>query len=357
MFCSYWSIIPNIDILSVYYFFEPIRMNIAINGFGRIGRHALKVALQKKGLTVVAINDLADPATLAHLFTYDTAYGMTNHTVSVEEGVMVIDKKNKIQMFAERDPSMLPWKKLKVDVVLECTGVFRDAQSASAHLAAGAKKVIISAPSKGDDIDGYVRGVNCDSYAGAEIIDTASCTTNCTAPVAKIIDDEFGIEKAMLTTIHSYTADQNLQDGPHKDLRRARAAAENIVPTSTGAAEATTKILPQLHGKFDGLAVRVPTVTGSLTDFVFLLKRAVTVDEVNDALRAAAKKKAWKGIFTVSEAPLVSTDFIGNSHSSIADLELTRVVDGTLVKVIAWYDNEWGYANRLVEMAEKVGKK
>ncbi|EKD67255.1 MAG: Glyceraldehyde-3-phosphate dehydrogenase, type I, partial [uncultured bacterium] len=245
---------------------------------------------------------------------------------------------------------------LKVDVVLECTGLFRDTEKASLHLKAGAKRVVISAPSKGDDIAEFVRGVNCGSYAGQKIIDNASCTTNCTAPVVAIMDSAFGIEKAMLTTVHSYTADQNLQDGPHTDLRRARAAAQNMVPTTTGAAEATAKVMPSLAGTFEGIAIRVPTITVSLTDITMLLKKNVTVEEVNDVLKTAAKKKHWKGIFTVTEEPLVSSDFIGNSHSSIADLELTRVVGGNLVKVVAWYDNEWGYANRLVEMAEIVGK-
>ncbi len=328
-------------------------MNIAINGFGRIGRHALKVA-HEKGLNVVAINDLTDNKTLAHLLKYDTAYPAFPYDVSYTDNSLVIDGK-KIPAFSERDPANLPWKKLKVDVVLECTGVFRTKEKASAHITAGAKKVILSAPAKGSDVKGFVRCVNCDSYDNEDIIDTASCTTNCTAPIVKIIDEAFGIEKAMLTTIHSYTAGQNLQDGPHKDLRRARAAAQNMVPTTTGAAIATTRVLPQLAGKFDGIAVRVPTITVSLTDFVFLLKKDVTVDDVNKVLKKAAKDAHWKGVFTVTEEPLVSSDFIGNSHSSIADLEMTRVVDGNLVKIVSWYDNEWGYANRLVEMAEIVG--
>lgn len=331
-------------------------MNIAINGFGRIGRHAFKVAMKKKGINIVAINDLTDTKTLAHLLKYDTAYPDFDKKVDVGKNGLVVGGK-KIAAFAEKDPSKLPWKKLKVDVVLECTGFFRDKESASLHLKAGAKKVVISAPSKGDGVDEFVRGVNCGSYAGQTIVDNASCTTNCTAPVVSIMEQAFGIEKAMLTTIHSYTADQNLQDGPHKDLRRARAAAQNMVPTTTGAAEATTNVIPSLAGTFEGIAVRVPTISGSLTDITMLLKKDVTVEEVNAALKAAAKKKHWKGIFAVSEEPLVSSDYVGNSHSSIADLELTRVVGGNLVKVVAWYDNEWGYANRLVEMAEIVGKK
>jgi len=286
---------------------------------------------------------------------YDTAYPDFAAKVSAKEGMLIVNGK-KIQTLAERDPSALPWKKLKVDVVLECTGIFRDTEKASMHLKAGAKRVVISAPSKGDDIAEFVRGVNCGSYAGQKIIDNASCTTNCTAPVVAIMDAAFGIEKAMLTTVHSYTADQNLQDGPHKDLRRARAAAQNMVPTTTGAAEATAKVMPSLAGTFEGIAIRVPTISVSLTDITMLLKKDVTVEQVNKALKTAAKKKHWQGIFTVTEEPLVSSDFIGDSHSSIADLELTRVVGGNLVKVVAWYDNEWGYANRLVEMAEIVGK-
>ena len=330
-------------------------MKLAINGFGRIGRHAFKVAYEK-GIEVVAINDLTDNKTLAHLLKYDTAYPDFAHEVSYTEDAITIDGKS-ITALSERDPSALPWKDLGVDIVLECTGVFRTKEKASMHLTAGAKKVILSAPSKGEGVNGFVRCVNCGSYDGEDVLDTASCTTNCTAPVVKIIDDAFGIEKAMLTTIHSYTADQNIQDGPHKDLRRARAAAQNIVPTTTGAAKATTKVLPQLAGKFDGIAVRVPTITVSLTDFIFLLKKDVTVDDVNAALKKASEDAHWQGVFTVSEEPLVSTDYIGNSHSSIADLEMTRVVDGNLVKIVSWYDNEWGYANRLVEMAEIVAEK
>ncbi len=329
-------------------------MKLAINGFGRIGRHAFKVAYEK-GIEIVAINDLTDNKTLAHLLKYDTAYPDFAHEISYTDDALVVDGKE-IAALSERDPANLPWGDLSVDVVLECTGVFRTKEKASAHLTAGAKKVILSAPGKGEGIKGFVRCVNCGSYDNEDVIDTASCTTNCTAPIVKIIDEAFGIEKAMLTTIHSYTADQNIQDGPHKDLRRARAAAQNIVPTTTGAAIATTKVLPQLAGKFDGIAVRVPTITVSLTDFVFLLKKDVTVEDVNNALKKASQDAHWDGVFTVSEEPLVSSDFIGNSHSSIADLEMTRVVDGNLVKIVSWYDNEWGYANRLVEMAEIIGK-
>ena len=329
-------------------------ITVAINGFGRIGRHALKVAFERDDMEIVAINDLTDNRSLAHLLKYDTAYPDFPHKVTFDDEHIIVDGK-KIRSFSEKDPSALPWGELKVDVVLECTGIFRDKEKASLHLKAGAKKVIISAPSKGGEIKGFVRGVNCGSYNGEEIIDSASCTTNCTAPIVALMEKNFGIEKAMLTTIHSYTADQNLQDGPHKDLRRARAAAQNMVPTETGAASATTKIIPSLEGRFDGLAVRVPTLTVSLTDFTFLLKRDVSIADVNAMLTDASKEDHWKGIFAVTNEPLVSSDFIGDAHSSIADLSLTNVVGGNLVKVIAWYDNEWGYANRLVEMVGIVG--
>ena len=330
-------------------------IKLAINGFGRIGRHAFKVAKEKKNIKVVAINDLTDNKTLAHLLKYDTAYPDVNYSVEHADEHLVVDGK-KINTYAEKDPSKLPWKKLGVDVVIESTGVFRDKEGASLHLKAGAQKVIISAPAKGDGIGTYVRGINCESYSKDEkIIDNASCTTNCTAPVVRVLNDIFGIEKAMLTTIHAYTADQNIQDGPHKDLRRARAAAQNMEPTTTGAAVATTKVIPELQGKFDGISVRVPTITVSLTDFTFLLKKSTTVEEINKAMKKASEGYL-KGILTVTEEPLVSSDFIGNEYSSIVDLGMTKVVDGNLVKVVAWYDNEWGYANRLVEMAEVLAK-
>lgn len=329
-------------------------LNIAINGFGRIGRHAFKVIAERADMQVVAINDLTDTATLAHLLKYDTAYPDFAHSVGHDEHHLKVDGRD-IPTSAEKDPTKLPWKDLEVDIVLECTGVFRTKEKASAHLTAGAKKVIISAPAKGDDVETYVKGVNSEAYSGSDIVDNASCTTNCTAPVMQVLEKAFGIEKALLTTIHSYTADQNLQDGPHKDLRRARAAAQNIVPTSTGAAIATTKTIPSLKDKFDGMAVRVPTITVSLTDFAIVLKQDVTVQQINEAFTDAST--TWlSGVLAVTNEPLVSSDFIGNAHSSIADLSLTKVVGGNLVKVVAWYDNEWGYANRLVEMAEVVGK-
>lgn len=330
-------------------------IRVAINGFGRIGRHAAHVLQKIRGVELVAINDLTDTETLAHLFSYDTAYGQAPYPVRAEKKGIMIGKKI-IQTFSEKDPSQLPWKRLKVDVVLECTGVFRSSDAAGLHLGAGAKKVIISAPAKGDDIPTFVMGVNHKDYAGERIVDNASCTTNCAAPVMKTLEDTFGVVHAMLTTVHSYTADQNLQDGPHKDLRRARAAAGNMVPTSTGAAIATAKAIPSLVQKFDGVSIRVPTLTVSLTDCTVVTKKPVTVEAVNAAF-LRAEKGALRGILSTSALPLVSSDYIRNAASATVDLALTQVVDGTLLKVIAWYDNEWGYANRLVELAVYIGKR
>lgn len=332
------------------------KTRIAINGFGRIGRAAFKIALEKKDLEVVAINDLTSADILAHLLRYDTAYGHYRKSVVVEEGKLVIDKKEYV-VFAEADPKKLPWKALNIDVVLECTGRFTDKVSAEQHITAGAKKVVLSAPAKGDDdsVPSFLMGVNDEGYAGEKIISNASCTTNSLAPVAKILNDTFGIQKALMTTIHSYTADQNLEDGPHKDLRRARAAAANIVPTTTGAAISVAQVIPDLHNLFDGLSVRVPTIVVSLTDFTFLLKRKTSKEEINQVLKDAVKTDRYKKVLAVTEEPLVSSDFIGNPYSSVVDLSMTKVVDGDLVKVIAWYDNEWGYSNRLVEIAELVG--
>ncbi|OGH66631.1 MAG: type I glyceraldehyde-3-phosphate dehydrogenase [Candidatus Magasanikbacteria bacterium RIFCSPHIGHO2_02_FULL_41_13] len=332
----------------------PTKIRIAINGFGRIGRHALKVASQKKNIEIVAINDLTDTRTLAHLLKHDTAYPDFEAKVSYDEKNIIIGSK-KIVVCAEKDPAMLPWKKLGIDVVIESTGRFTEAEAASAHIKAGAKKVIISAPGKGE-LKTFVRGVNDMQYKGEKIIDNASCTTNCAAPMMLVLEKEFGIEKAMLTTVHSYTASQMLQDGPSKDLREARAAAANMVPTKTGAAVAVTRTIPQLQNKFDGLSIRVPTITVSLTDLTVLLKKSVTVEQVNKAYTKASKSYL-KTILEISNEPLVSSDYIGNAASATIDLELTRVVDGNLVKVVGWYDNEWGYANRLVEMVELVGKK
>ncbi len=330
------------------------KIKVAINGFGRIGRHAFKVAWKKKNLEVVAVNDLGDIRGLAHLLQYDTAYPEFDVKISFDEKHILVGNK-KIAVFAEKDPSVLPWKKLGVDVVIESTGRFTDVEAAQTHLKAGAKKVVISAPGKGE-VKTFVRGVNDTDYAGEAIIDNASCTTNCAAPMMMVLEKEFGVEKAMLTTVHSYTASQVLQDGNSKDLRESRAAAQNMVPTKTGAAVAVARTLPSLKGKFDGLSVRVPTITVSLTDVTVLVKKNVTPEQVNKAF-VKASKTYLKNILAVSDKPLVSSDYIGNPFSAIVDLELTRVVDGNLLKVVGWYDNEWGYANRLVEMVEIVGKK
>lgn len=330
-------------------------MNIAINGFGRIGRAAARVILEKKlGESLVAINDLTDNRTLAHLFKYDSTYGILEGEVGFDDQHLIVDGR-KIICFGEKDPSKLPWEKLAVDIVLECTGHFTDYQSAAAHISAGAKRVIISAPAKGDGVPTHIVALNDDQVGDSPVINSASCTTNCAATVAAVLERRFGIAKALMTTVHSYTQDQNLQDGPHSDLRRARAAAENIVPTTTGAAISTTVVIPELKGLFDGLAIRVPTPIVSLTDLTALLKRQTTVEEVNQAFIEAAGLAPFKGILAVTDKPLVSTDFKGNPASAIVDLGLTKVVGGDLVKVIAWYDNEFGYANRLVELAWKIG--
>lgn len=328
-------------------------MKIAINGFGRIGRCALKSAI-KNNLDVefVAINDLTDTKTLAHLFKYDSAYGVFNATVEAREDSIIINGKE-IKVFAKKDPEELPWGQLGVDVVLECTGIFRDEVGAGKHIKAGAKKVIISAPAKEDIIPSYIMGINEKEYKGESIIDMGSCTTNCLAPVVKILEDELGIEKGFMTTIHSYTNDQNILDLPHKDLRRARSAAENIIPTTTGAAKAIGKVIPSVKGKMDGIAVRVPTPVVSLVDLTCELKKEVTAEEVNDIMLKYSDKGEMKGIFYVEKDPLVSSDFIGNSFSSIFDMEYTKA-DGKMVKVLAWYDNEWAYALRMVELAKII---
>lgn len=329
---------------------------IAINGFGRIGRNSLKAGFGKPGFTVVGINDLTDTKTLAHLLKHDSTYHAWNHDVSFDAKNIIIDG-IKIPVFAEKDPTRLPWGALKVDVVLECTGRFTDEAGASQHITAGAKRVIISAPAKGGNVPTHVIGVN-EKGAGktAKVINNASCTTNCIAPVAAVMHEVFGVKKAMMTTIHSYTADQVLQDGPHKDLRRARAAAQSMIPTTTGAAIAVAETIPEFKGIFDGISIRVPTPCVSLSDFTFLLKKKTTVEEINAVLKKASKNARYKGILTVTEEELVSSDFIGNPASCIVDLNCTQVVDGDMVKVLAWYDNEWGYSNRLAEMAVLVGK-
>lgn len=338
--------------INLYSFSMP---RIAINGFGRIGRNTFKAGFGKRGFDVVAINDLTEPEALASLLRNDTVYGRYDRNVKAGKDSIFVSGK-KIPVFSEHDPAQLPWKKLKVDLVIESTGVFRTEDSAFAHIEAGAGSVIISAPSKGGDVPTYIMGVNDMGLKdeSRKIVDNASCTTNCSAPVMAVLEEEFGVKKAMLSTIHAYTAGQNLQDGPNKDLRRARAAALNIVPTSTGSATSTADVIPSLQGKFDGMAFRVPVINGSATDFTVLLKKKVTVEEVNQAFIKASKTARFKGVLVTSTEPLVSSDIIGNSASSIVDLPLTMVVDGDLIKVVSWYDNEWGYSVRLVEMALKM---
>lgn len=328
---------------------------VAINGFGRIGRSAFKIAWERKDIEVVAINDLTDTKTLAYLLKHDSNYGNYGREVSYDDNSIIIDG-TPVHVLADKDPAALPWRDMQVDVVIESTGFFTDEEGASQHLTAGAKRVVISGPTKSDGIDTIVLGANDDVVNSAtKVVSNASCTTNSLGAVMAILDAEFGIEKSMLTTIHSYTASQRLQDAPAKDLREGRSAAENIVPTTTGAAIAVTKALPQLKDKFDGLSVRVPTPVVSLSDVTALLKRNVTVDEINQAFRRAANENFYQGILGVSDEPLVSRDYIGNSHSGIVDLPLTKVVDGNLVKVMVWYDNEWGYSNRLVELVADIG--
>jgi glyceraldehyde 3-phosphate dehydrogenase len=333
------------------------KTKIAINGFGRIGRQFFAIAQDHPDLEVVAVNDLTDPATLAHLYKYDSVYGTHPGKVSSGKDFIEVDGK-KIKIFAEKDPSVLPWKKLGVDIVVESTGVFTDYVGASAHIKAGAKKVVVSAPCKGEDIPTYVIGCNEEKYDPKKdvIISMASCTTNAMAPIAKVLNDKFKILKGTMTTCHSYTNDQRLLDLPHKDLRRARAAALSMIPTTTGATKAVEKVIPDLKGKLNGLSIRVPTPSVSLLDFSLVVGRDVTVDQVNNTLRAAAEKDL-KGILGVSDDPLVSVDYRKSSLSSVVDAELTMAVGGNLVKVIAWYDNEWGYSTRLVEFTEMVGKK
>jgi len=334
-------------------------MNIAINGFGRIGRAVFKILNDKKSkIKIVAINDLTDPATLAHLLKYDTCYGVYPKKVSIKNDFLFVGGK-KTKMLAEKNPKHLPWKGMNVDVVLECTGRFRTKQEASLHLKAGAKKVIISAPAKGEmKVKTVVLGVNEHKLNKKDkVISNASCTTNCLAPVTDIIRQNFGIKKALMTTIHSYTADQRIVDSPHADLRRARAAAVNIVPTTTGAAKATTTTIPSLKNKFDGMAVRVPIPVGSLCDIVFVTRKKITEKKVNFILKKAARSAKYKNYIEASSELIVSSDIVANSHSGIVDLECTKVVDGDLLKLVVWYDNEWGYSSRLIDLCEYMLKK
>ena len=349
-------------------------VKVGINGFGRIGRLAFRIAVAKHadGVGIVAINTSGSMNVegWAHLVNYDTMYREFKIKVKSEQvkeakdatdkdpliGYLKFDSK-KIPVLAQRDPEKIPWGKYEADVVIESTGRFTTEADAKKHAKAGAKRVVISAPSKGGNVGTYVLGVN-EADKSAEVISNASCTTNCVAPIAAVIHGAFGVEKALMTTIHGYTDDQRLQDNSHKDLRRARAAAENIIPTTTGAAKATTETIPELKGLFDGRALRVPVATGSITDFTFVLKKKVTVEEINEAFKKAANENAlYKGILAVTEEPLVSSDIIGRDESAIVDLGLTQVVGDNLVKVFAWYDNEWGYANRLVEQVMRVGQR
>ena len=336
-------------------------IKVGINGFGRIGRQAFKIALSNPEIEIVGINDLTSPDVLAHLLKYDSNYGKFDHEISSDEKHVIVDGK-KYPVSAEKDPELLPWKALLADVVLECTGRFTDSEKASAHLHAGAKRVIISAPAKDEGITPtIVLGANEDQYTDQAVISNASCTTNCITPVTAVLLARVGLQKLMMSTMHSYTAEQNLGDGPppggkSNDMRRARAAAVNIIPTSTGAAISATQVFPELKGLFDGISFRVPTPVGSLSDFAILLKKKTTIEEVNQAFADASNHPLYKGKLVVSNEPLVSSDIIGNPASCIVDLSLTQVIDGDFIKVVAWYDNEFGYSNRLVEQAVLVGK-
>ncbi|KAB3530185.1 type I glyceraldehyde-3-phosphate dehydrogenase [Alkaliphilus serpentinus] len=332
-------------------------VKVAINGFGRIGRNAFKIAVdQKRDWEIVAINDLTDPKTLAHLLKYDSLYGKFNGTVEVKENAIIVNGKE-IKIIAEKDPEKLPWAEMGVDLVIEATGIFRSKEKASKHITAGAKKVLITAPAKKEDIT-IVMGVNENQYdpANHHVISNASCTTNCLAPFAKVIDEKFGLKKGLMTTIHAYTNDQRILDLPHDDLRRARAAAQSIIPTTTGAAEAVALVLPQLKGKLSGMAMRVPTPTVSVVDLVAELEKGATKEEINSALKSAAEGEL-KGVLYFSEEPLVSVDYRQDPHSSIVDGLSTTVIGDNLVKIVAWYDNEWGYSERVVDLVSYIVSK
>ena len=331
-------------------------VRLAINGFGRIGRCAFKLAFERQDAEIVAINTIGSPMELAHLLKYDSAYGVYDHDIDYDDKHIIVDGQP-ILFLQEADPSRLPWDRLKVDTVMECTGKFRAPADARTHIKAGARKVVISAPAKGQGAKTVVLGVNEEVVtADDDVISCASCTTNCIAPVMKVLEDNFGIEKAMMTTVHSYTASQKLQDDAAKDLREARAAAVNIVPTSTGASKATALTIPSLESKFNGLSVRVPSLVVSLADITAVVKRKTTIAELNRVFEKAAEEPYYEGILAVTHEQLVSTDFRGNSNSAIIDLPLTDVVGGDMVKIVAWYDNEWGYSNRLVELSVDFGR-
>lgn len=331
-------------------------IKVAINGFGRIGRNALKILLERHDAQVVAINDITDAETLAHLLKHDSTYGAYDKKVSAGENSIIVNTRE-IPVYAEKDPAKLPWGDLGVDVVIESTGFFTKPEDARAHIKAGAKKVVISAPAKGEGAKTVVLGVNEEVVEkDDEILSNASCTTNCIAPIMRVLEDEFGIEKAMMTTVHSYTGSQRILDAPAKDLREARSAAENIVPTSTGASKAAALTIPSLMGRFNGLSIRVPTPVVSLSDITAVLKRETTKEELTEIFKLVAKEPYYEGIIGVTDEELVSSDFIGDPHSCIVDLPLIDVVGGNMVKIVAWYDNEWGYSNRLVELAIDFGK-
>jgi glyceraldehyde 3-phosphate dehydrogenase len=332
-------------------------IKVAINGFGRIGRQAFKVALDKHSqeVEIVAVNDLTDTKTLAHLLQYDSSYGKYSKEVTFDDQNIIVAGK-KIRVYAEKDPRGLPWSHHQVDVVIESTGIFTDLDGMQKHLDAGAKKVVLSAPAKGDGVGTFLIGVNESKYKGEKLINNASCTTNCISPVIGILHSHFKVLKSLMSTVHGYTQDQNLQDGPHRDLRRARAAALNIVPTTTGAAVATTEAIPELKNLFDGTAFRVPVSVGSISYIVAVVEKKTSVEEVNSVFEKATENPIYKGVLAVTREPLVSSDVVGRSESSIVDLELTKVIDGDLVQIVAWYDNEYGYSNRLVEQVINIGK-
>lgn len=331
-------------------------VKVAINGFGRIGRNALKILLDRRDVQVVAINDITDAKTLAHLLKHDSSYGTYDKKVSSTDKSLIINTRE-IPVFAEKEPAKLPWKKLGVDVVIESTGFFTKPEDAKAHLDAGAKRVVISAPAKGEGAKTVVLGVNEEVVESSDkIISNASCTTNCIAPIMKVLEDTFGIEKAMMTTVHSYTGSQKILDAPAKDLREARSAAENIVPTTTGASKAAALTIPALAGKFNGLSIRVPTPVVSLSDITAIIKRDTTKEELTNLFKKISKEPYYEGIIGVTNEELVSSDFIGDPRSCIVDLPLIDVVGGNMIKIVAWYDNEWGYSNRLVELAVDFGK-
>jgi glyceraldehyde 3-phosphate dehydrogenase len=334
-------------------------VKIAINGFGRIGRATFKNLFKdQSNLEVIAINDLTDPKTIAHLLKYDSIYGVYRKGIEFSDNSLIVNKR-KIKVLSEKDPEKLPWKDLGINIVLECTGAFRQLEDAQKHITAGAKKVIISAPAKGGGVPAFMLGINEEKYDPKKdhVVDMGSCTTNCLAAVVKVLNDNFEIVSSFATAIHSYTTSQRILDLPHRDLRRARAAAINIIPTTTGAAVSISRVLPQLAGKIDAIAIRVPTPVVSILDFVGLVKEEITAEEVNYAFRKAAQSEELKGILGIEDALLVSQDYIGNTYSAVVDAQNTKVVNGNLVKVLAWYDNEWGYATRLAEFTDFIGKK